>query len=496
MAKADTINSYFGGLELNVEVYMRGYYVRKIACLFLGCMMIIIALNGCGADKKASQSSEEEMFSSIYESNLEETTLVIVEDTLQEIFSEEVMTEEQTTKEVVTEEVVTEEVTTEETTTEIVTTQEITTTKAPTTEATMTKKPAETTTQKTTQQTTSKPTPVEETTTEPQVSKAELMAKEIVDSIITSNMSEFEKALTIHDWLIFNLDYDFTFSNHYVEEALTDRRCVCQGYALTYKMMCEMVGLNVVYVTGEGYSGGTWGGHAWNQVRIDGKWYNVDVTWDDPASPGKDFNDHSVNRHDYFLISDDRINKDHRASSSGRESCSADYDRVAIVKAATNNSYHKEFGFASSPEEMAEVINKLVEANNTKMYIKYYEPNMTSEGMWTGIWDKLKLAKYPINLEPSYAPVDGIATYVLTVAIPLNEWNNIQVVTSNEELETIMDQLYNNGQTTLTIRYEPADGNLWFGSDKYVFIQNGRTEYNGGKCIYTTIEITDLQIQP
>ena len=93
-------------------------------------------------------------------------------------------------------------------------------------------------------------------------------------------MSEFDKALAIHDWLTFNLDYDFTYSNYYVEDALTDRRCVCQGYALTFKMMCEMAGLNVIYVTGEGYSGGAWGGHAWNQVRIDGKWYNVDLTWD------------------------------------------------------------------------------------------------------------------------------------------------------------------------------------------------------------------------
>lgn len=485
MAKADTIDSYFSGRELNMEVYMRGYYVRKIACLFLGCTIVITALSGCGADKKPSQSSEEET-SSIYESNLEETILAIVEDTSQEISSEEVTTEEQTT-----EEVTTIEVTSQETTTEAPTT-----TKAPTTEATTTKKPSPTTTQKTTQQTTAKPKPEEQTTAPPKVSKAEQMAKEIVNSIITANMTEFEKALIIHDWLIFNIDYDFTFSNYYVEQTLTDRRCVCQGYALTYKMMCEMAGLNVVYVTGEGYSDGSWGGHAWNQVRIDGKWYNVDVTWDDPAYPGKDFNDHSANRHDYFLISDGRINMDHRATSSGRQSCPADYDRVAIVKAATNNSYHKEFGFASSPEEMAAVINKLVEANITKMYIKYYEPNMTSESMWNGIWDKLKLAKYPVNLEPSYAPVDGIATYVLTLAIPLSEWNNIQVVTSNEELNAIMDQLYASGQTTLTVRYEPVDGNVWFGSDKYIFNLSQKLDYNDGKCTYTTIEITGLQIQP
>ena len=261
---------------------MRGYLKRKIACLFVVFVFFTTSLIGCGDEKK---ENPKEKNTSEISASLDSTSDITTEDSK----------EQQTSS--------TEEVTTEETTEE--TTTEETTTPAPTT---------------TVEQTTAKPKPVETTTTTPTVSKAEQMAKEIVNSIIKPNMSEFDKALAIHDWLIFNLDYDFTYSNYYVEQALTDRRCVCQGYALTFKMMCEMAGLNVIYVTGEGYSGGAWGGHAWNQVRIDGKWYNVDVTWDDPASPGKDFNNHSTNRHDYFLISDSTINRDHKATSSGRQS--------------------------------------------------------------------------------------------------------------------------------------------------------------------------------
>ena len=108
---------------------------------------------------------------------------------------------------------------------------------------------------------------------------------------------------------------------------------------------------------------------------------------------------------------------------------------------------------------------------------------------------KIKLAKYPAQMEPSYAPAQGIATYVLSI-MPASEFNKVQVVTSNEQLNQIMDEIYNSGKKSITLRYEPVDGNVWFGSDKYIFNQNGRVEYNGGKCIYTTLEITGLQVQP
>lgn len=436
---------------------MRGYYRRKIACLLFVCVFMITSLVGCGDEKKESKGNSKEKSTSEISASLDSTSDITTEDSK----------EQQTSS--------TEEVTTEETTT-----VPPTTTPAPTTTVT---------------QTTAKPKPVETTTAAPTVSKAEQMAKEIVNSIIKPNMSQFDKALAIHDWLIFNLDYDFTFSNYYVEQALADRRCVCQGYALTFKMMCEMAGLNVIYVTGEGYSGGAWGGHAWNQVCIDGKWYNVDVTWDDPASPGKDFNNHSTNRHDYFLVSDSTMNRDHKPTSSGRQSCPSDYDRVKIVKAATSNAYHGDFEFASNAQEFAAAINKAAEANKSKVYIKYYDPNLTSTTMWDGVYDKVKLAKYPANVEPSYAPANGITTYVLSI-MPACEFNKIQVVTSNEQLNQIMDQIYNSGKKSIALRYEPIDGNVWFGSDKYVFNLNGRVEYNGGKCIYTTLEITGLQVQP
>ena len=48
-----------------------------------------------------------------------------------------------------------------------------------------------------------------------------------------------------------------------------------------------------------------------------------------------------------------------------------------------------------------------------------------------------------------------IVTYVLSV-IPLKEWNKITVITSEQQLNELMDTTYNSGKTTLTVRYEPG----------------------------------------
>lgn len=379
--------------------------------------------------------------------------------------------------------------TTEEKTTQSTTKQTSKPTSVQTTKLTskQTNKPTTKPTNNTTQKTTAKPKPVEQTTTATKVSKAEQMAKEIVDDIITSKMTEFEKALIIHDWLTFNLDYDFTYSNFYVEETLTDRKCVCQGYALTFKMMCELAGLEVIYVTGTGRnSSGQTESHAWNQVKIDGKWYNVDVTWDDPACYSKDFNDHSANRHNYFLISDDTLNKDHVAMSSGRQICSADYDRVAILKTAINNEYHKDFEFATNTEEFVAAINKSVEANKSKIFIKYYDKNLTIDTMWDTLYKMTIKAKYPVNVEPSYPPENGITTYVLSFT-KLSEWNKMPVATDANALTKLIDEAFDRGENTLMVRYEPTDGKTYVVTGKYQFWYS-YADYNDGKCRLIIIE--------
>ena len=59
---------------------------------------------------------------------------------------------------------------------------------------------------------------------------------------------------------------------------------VCQGYADAYLLLCQRAGLPCVVVSGEADAGKVFTGaanHMWNAIKLDGKWYAVDVTWDD-----------------------------------------------------------------------------------------------------------------------------------------------------------------------------------------------------------------------
>lgn len=73
-------------------------------------------------------------------------------------------------------------------------------------------------------------------------SNASTLAKNVVNSIITGNMSDLEKAKAIHDWMVMNLDYDYQnylidiipSTSWQVEGVLTTKYAICEGYARTF----------------------------------------------------------------------------------------------------------------------------------------------------------------------------------------------------------------------------------------------------------------------
>lgn len=118
---------------------------------------------------------------------------------------------------------------------------------------------------------------------------------EIVDSIITSEMSDLEKEFAINQYLCDYVEHDEEavenakannyemaddeFKDSYTAYgALINGKCVCAGYASAFKLLAEEAGLDSLVVTGmlEGNIN-----HAWNKVKIDGEWQVVDVTNND-----------------------------------------------------------------------------------------------------------------------------------------------------------------------------------------------------------------------
>ncbi|MBE5965175.1 MAG: hypothetical protein IKL73_09005 [Lachnospiraceae bacterium] len=135
-------------------------------------------------------------------------------------------------------------------------------------------------------------------------------AVQIINENITADMTDMQKAETIHKYLIENVFYDYMALAHMAEYghidhtafgALVNGAAVCDGYAEAYNLLMNMMNIPCKMVTGS-----TPGGlHAWNIVCIDGQWGHVDVTWDDSSK------DNMTVSKDYFFITDTQISKDH-----------------------------------------------------------------------------------------------------------------------------------------------------------------------------------------
>ena len=97
---------------------------------------------------------------------------------------------------------------------------------------------------------------------------------------------------------------------------------MCEGYALAYKYYMNR--LNIPCKVVSGVSKGQ--PHAWNQIKINGKWYFVDATWDDGSCVLEE-KSHPV-KHEYFLKSETEFS-DHTWNREGYEICNdTTYDNV------------------------------------------------------------------------------------------------------------------------------------------------------------------------
>jgi hypothetical protein len=137
---------------------------------------------------------------------------------------------------------------------------------------------------------------------------------EIGDALADTEGSDYDTALAVHDWLVNHIDYnagmDETDKNNGVVGALIGRSTMCQGYAESFELIMRCIAdVDVRIEVGEGKSeeNASWVNHAWNLVNLDGVWYQVDATFDDPVS-----NDQKQPSHLYFGRNDEGMSADHR----------------------------------------------------------------------------------------------------------------------------------------------------------------------------------------
>ena len=138
---------------------------------------------------------------------------------------------------------------------------------------------------------------------------AELVATARTMCAECAGLDEYGRELRLHDALIRLSDYsDEGINSNSAAGVLVDRRGVCAGYALSMKLLCDIAELRSCVIRGTAESARGAEPHAWLTVRIGGRWYHVDPTWDDPVSE----NDRDQLTHAYFNLPTDWISADHR----------------------------------------------------------------------------------------------------------------------------------------------------------------------------------------
>ena len=117
---------------------------------------------------------------------------------------------------------------------------------------------------------------------------------------ITETESAYQRIKLVHDYIVNNVEYDTTLKYENAYSAIKEGKSTCQGYSLLFYKMLTEVGVPCRYITGTGINDKDNGPHGWNIVKIGEKWYNVDVTWDDPVYTDPTYKSDDIST-EYFL---------------------------------------------------------------------------------------------------------------------------------------------------------------------------------------------------
>lgn len=170
--------------------------------------------------------------------------------------------------------------------------------------------------------------------------------------------SDYEKALWLHDWLLQQLDYDHSLKWSSAESALTRKLGTCQAYESAYSKLLTAAGIE------NAETRDTYDGHTWNAMKLDGKWYQVDCTWDDTKDNYYNFDQ----THLYFGLTDELMALAHNghdqiytASGYGTRSTSL-----------ADNYFVRNGDAAKWARAYAERIQKNLNAGKTKFEVSTY----------------------------------------------------------------------------------------------------------------------------
>lgn len=221
--------------------------------------------------------------------------------------------------------------------------------------------------------------------TEEQTAEVDRNVRQTISEIVKPSMNEHEKVKAIHDLVVTALEYDQSLSYYTAYEALKHNLAVCQGYALlTYKLMKE-AGIPVLIAEGKVESGD----HAWNMVQLDGQWYHLDTTWDDPVvqADGASGTAAVVDkkskpvRYNYYLKTDEELRLDHQwtreypaasvSYASVIDELSEDDERFDRLKRQIGLHWLDEENTVANESQLRKLIQSAISNRTTSLQFRY-----------------------------------------------------------------------------------------------------------------------------
>ena len=164
-----------------------------------------------------------------------------------------------------------------------------------------------------------------------------------------SDLSDYRKELYINDRLLALCAYDddaakqekVVGNEQNAYGALVDHKAVCEGYTRAFQLLCTRAGIPCISVNGvcDDSRSGISGNHIWNAVRLDGDWYYVDATWNDFTPEESDYKLTDIEKHLYFNVTTERLERDHAINPAYGADGKADYYN-AFVPECTAEKYN------------------------------------------------------------------------------------------------------------------------------------------------------------
>ena len=269
-------------------------------------------------------------------------------------------------------------------------------------------------------------------------------AKAVLRTIVNDDMSDFEKALAIYDYVIYNVSYDHYVFDHvksgeitaedavlykcfYLDGVFDEGVAVCDGYSKAFMLLCRIEGLRVYQVEGYAYDktapDNKGSGHAWNKIRlaVDGgerEWYVVDCTSGDSSMSFAAGDNRETMSHAFFLYSDTLMDTRDRTNEG---------DETVTFEATEEGDSYSYFGFTFEDAEYSYKIS-----NDAQMIalMKYLITNTPSTG-----WISVDFA-----LDVEYDPFDehGFRSEIINgVGVMINSCEYLLSSVENFDSHTI-----------------------------------------------------------